>query len=115
MLQEVEEWWSKMSVWVSVLRIGIPTRYGQGPQSSQYRVEKANQMERPPVSKWTKAKQIHVDVERQLVTGGAFSQGDDASRNHLSPLPESRRCPAIPNKQTVRKLESIISMPVLSC
>lgn len=59
-------------------------------------------------------KQIHVDIERRLVTGGALSQGDDASRNHLSPLPESRWCPAIANKQTARKLDSITNMPV-SC
>lgn len=52
-------------------------------------------------SKWTKPEgKLMWMVERRLVTGGALSQGNDAFRNDpapLSPLPETRWYPDIPN------------------
>lgn len=59
---------------------------------NQCRVEKANQMDWPPVPvSGQKQRQIHVDIERRLVTGGS-SQGNDASRNH----PSTSRCLCLP-------------------
>lgn len=70
------------SVWVSVLCIGLPIAVRTRPPIS--RVEKANQMEWPPVpASGQKQRQIHVEVDRRLVKGGS-SQGNDASRNHPS-------------------------------
>lgn len=82
MQRELEEWWSRCRS--GYLCCASAYLRGTDTTPNQYRVEKANQMEWPPVPvSGQKQRQIHVDIERRLVTGGS-SQGNDASRNHPS-------------------------------